>query len=625
MKHKIISCISIPLLLLIAFSTITISASATDTNLIASSKISPDLQQLLLEMDSTDTINVAIWLNNTNKTSLESAYKNELQKAISRGIITTDVTTATALFDESSTLEATPVSIEKAQQLLSIRRSSYSSVITNQNIKSQTIINNSLGKEIKSLYTSKYAPLLLAETTKLEISALSLLNEVEHIYPYIAEPTSTEFDLHSDSISTNSTSVSQNYGVWQENTGINELHNKGYLGSGIKIGLYDQGSPNILHESNVFSNSNTEQAYYDTTHSHATYMASILVGKTSDYTGVAPNATLVYAGYKDNYFSDIDKLIDRDINVLSISFFVLNNVYNSYGVYSKFIDYISNTHNILVCIAASNYSTTPQGIPEVAMAYNAITVGNIDDKKTSTKNDDILSDDSCYVEYSSSAYKPDICAPGARASTASSPNVNGYGGTSAATPIVAGICALLMEADSRLIGKTALVKSIVMSSAERIPNMEEVYSSSSSITPALSRGYGAGMINAKNALSLVESTSQWRSIELQSALASETPYTMNFTVSQSDINSSKNIAICLSWLKKVSTDSDGLSIVYDVTDYNLSVKLGNTVVAKSSYRYDNKQFVYFKPTTPGTYKVVVEKNNITNNKTPIAFSYYKTN
>lgn len=434
-----------------------------------------------------------------------------------------------------------------------------------------------------------------------------------------------KLDMSTDSYLTQNARSATDYGPWQDITGITEMHDDGYRGNGIRIGLYDAGSPKLSHNSNVFANSNMEAAYYDSDDSHATYMASILIGKTDDYVGIAPDATLVYAGYRENYFGEIESLIDCDINVLSLSCLALSGIYNAYGIYSKFLDYISYTYNILVCVAASNYSNTPQGIPDTSMSYNAITVGNIDDNNTPTKNDDVLSDDSCYIEYYATTYKPDICAPGARASTASSPNVNGYGGTSAATPIVAGICALLMEADSRLIGRPALVKSLVMSSAERIPNMDEVYSTPSSTTPALSRCYGAGMINATNALNLVESNNHWRCIEIQSALSSEAPYTMNFTISHSDINSSKKVAVCLTWLKKVTTNSNGASIVYSVTDYNLYVKYGNNVVASSTYRYDNKQFIYFEPTVSGTYKIVVEKNETTNNKTPIAFAYYISN
>lgn len=627
MKHKLISCISVLLVVLITFGTGAFSAATLDTSTEVSSKISPDLQSKLSEMSNDDTVEVAVWLNHTDEETLKNAYKNELQKSINRGIITTDIATATALFDESSNLEIEPLSIEKTQQLLSIRRSSYSNIIIDNNNKWKNDTKNTLNKKANIIYTSRYVPLVVLQITKSDVYNLALSNEVQYIYAY--ETILPKIDSSTDSyLSQNARSVSD-YGPWQDITGITEMHDGGYSGDGIRIGLYDAGSPALNHNSNVFVNSNMEAAYYDDAHSHATYMASILVGKTDDYVGVAPDATLVYAGYKGNYFGEIESLIDCDINVLSLSFFVLSGTYNAYGIYSKFLDYISYTYNILVCVAASNYSNTPQGIPDTAMSYNAITVGNIDDNNTLTKNDDVLSDDSCYVEYYATAYKPDVCAPGARASTASSPNVHssesGYGGTSAATPIVAGISALLMGADSRLVGRPGLVKSIIMSSAERLINMDEVYSTPSSTTPALSRSYGAGLVNATNALELVENNNQWRCIEIQSVLASQDTYTMNLSVSQNNVNSSMKVAVCLTWLKRVTSNDSGSSIVYNVTDYNLFVKNGNNIVASSTYQCDNKQFIYFEPTVSGTYKIIVEKNNSTNSNTPIAFSYYLSN
>lgn len=161
MKHKFISCISVLLVVLITFGTGAFSAATLDTNTEVSSKISPDLQLKLSKMSDDDTVEIAVWLNNTDEETLENAYKNELQKSINRGIITTDIATATALFDENSNLETEPLSIEKTQQLLLIRRSSYSNVIVDNNNKWKNDTKNTLSKKTNIIYTSKYVPLVV--------------------------------------------------------------------------------------------------------------------------------------------------------------------------------------------------------------------------------------------------------------------------------------------------------------------------------------------------------------------------------------------------------------------------------------------------------------------------------
>ena len=255
------------------------------------------------------------------------------------------------------------------------------------------------------------------------------------------------------------------------------------------------------------------------------------------------------------------------------------------------------------------------------MAYNVITVGNIDDINTTTQVDDVLASTSWYIDSNIKAYKPDLCAPGARVATPTSPKktTQGNGGTSAATPVVAGICALLMSADSRLISRPVLAKSILMCSANRIPNMDSNYSTGNSINLAVSRSYGAGMVSAMSALTLMNS-SRWRYIESSADLASDS-YSINITVTQNDINANKKIAVCLTWEQSVDDDMSA----NNVTSYRLFLNDPNNIrVAHSNYQYDNKQFVYFAPRVVGTYKIVVEKYAVTNVKTPIAFCYVKS-
>lgn len=616
MKRKFIYCISLLLVVLISFSSATIFTTYSTVNIDDTCKISTELKEKLSDLSDYETVEVAVWINNTDENVLENAYKVELQKLISRGIVTTDLATATLLFEENVTLDKDEVSAEKTQQLLSIRRSSFSDVITNANKEWQSEIQSVLSSQSKIIYTSTYAPIAIMKITKQDIELLKSLNSVNNIYLYDNEIVIS--DNCFDNVISKSAFINTDYGVWQEITGINDLRNMGYYGTDIRIGLYDQGSPELNHNSGVFNTSDLEEAYYDAPNPHSTYTASIIAGRTSNYLGVAPFSTLVYAGYRDSYLIDIDKMMSKNINVLCVSFFEHSGTYNNYGIYAKYMDYLSYNYHLTICISAGNLLDTPNGVTDVAMSYNAITVGNIDDNKTPSKLDDVVYD-TCYNWTNAAAYKPDICAPGARAATASSPGVfsGGYGGTSAAAPIVAGICALLMDADSRLLVRPTLVKSVLMSSAYRFPNMDEAYSGSSSIYPGLSKEVGAGMVDGKRALELLNSNN-WRCIEQQYALDSESPYTMNITVSQNDVNANKKIAICLVWRQKVINNSS----VITATKYSLTLNNPNGVrVAYSNFQNDSKQFIYFKPTVAGTYKLIVQKENLATN-TKLTFSYY---
>lgn len=616
------------LVVLITFGTGAFSAATLDTSTEVSSKISPDLQSKLSEMSNDDTVEVAVWLNHTDEETLKNAYINELQKSINRGIITTDIATATALFDESSNLEIEPLSIEKTQQLLSIRRSSYSNVIVANNDAWIYSVKDNFSDNTEVLYSSIYAPAILMKVNKSDLARISNLDEVENISYNSYDITLCDISSQRDNVKT---SVLEDnpypYGVWQEVTRIDDLHSMGYTGLGIKVGLFELALPNtnigknINHTYSASQENQSNELYFY----HANYTGSILAGYYNGYSGVVPDATVYCAGYKTNAIEPVDALISKGINVLSISLAIApEGVYNGYGYFSKYLDYISFYYKTLICIGSSNSSSTPSGMPESAFAYNAITVGNINDMNTLEQSDDLLDIQSLYNVSNTKAYKPDLCAPGTCVKTSYTPN--GGGGTSAATPVVSGISALLMGINSTLIGKPTLVKSILMSSADRIPNMGDIYSSVSSTTPALSRSYGAGLVDAMNAFTLLGYSNRWRCIETQSALDSEEPYTMNITVSQNDINSAKKIAVCLTWLQKnISTSGLGNTGISMVTKYRLSVNdPTGDCVACSYYLYDRKQYVYFRPTITGTYKIVIEKKGIANN-TPLSFSYYKSN
>ena len=93
-----------------------------------------------------------------------------------------------------------------------------------------------------------------------------------------------------------------------------------------------------------------------------------------------------------------------------------------YNNEDRWIDHISNQHNILMICSAGNYAD--QKILSPAMAYNTLAIGGYNDKETASKDDDTLFAYS--YDNGDGCLKPDVVAPA---------NILG-GGTSSSAPVV---------------------------------------------------------------------------------------------------------------------------------------------------------------------------------------------
>lgn len=597
-----------------------LSVNAKEPN--SQKKISASLESSLEKIDDNDEIKIAVWLYDIEEDVKNMAFSDYLKREFDKGSISSELYSVSDILQNGTISKRNQLSMEEIQTLLSIKRSAYKQLHYERNLQWKNNIVKQLNT-YKLIYLSKYTPAVFLEVPKLEIKTLASSDEVEYVYLY--EDAKVPYDnvLENDSIKISPKSV--NYGVWQTITNINTMKNAfGLTGNGVKIGLLENGIPDINHSSGVFNNSNITPVNNGSTDGHATYMASILVGKTTDYSGVAPNAHLYCAcyDYEYDYIGPMETLIDNNINILSISLGLGYGTFNTYGNYSKYLDYLVYNYNITVCMCSGNHSTS-FGVPEGAMGYNLITVGNLDDNNTTTNEDDVIRYTSSYVTSSTEAYKPDLCAPGARVGTPSTLEhvSDGLGGTSAATPVVAGICAMLMQSDPSLMTKPMLLKSAIMSGAKRIPNMGLITSSSTSVNPAISRSYGSGLVNAYNTYNIIDSE-KWKYIPLIAQEQNQNPYVLNVNISQSAINSSKKLAVCLTWTQKVMATSLYSSTVYDVYHHDLRVyDPNNNLVARSNYQYDRKQFVYYQPTVAGTYKIKVYKSGTSQAGSLAAISY----
>ncbi|MEK3856950.1 S8 family serine peptidase [Cytobacillus sp. FSL H8-0458] len=297
-----------------------------------------------------------------------------------------------------------------------------------------------------------------------------------------------------------------------------------HTGAGVTIGILDTGvyphkdlvtPKNRIIAFKDFINGKDEP--YDD-NGHGTHVAGCALGNgiSSDgkYQGAAPQANLVAAkvldsmgrGNASSIISAVQWMIDNkdnyNIGVISLSL-------GSYPIKSYKEDPLclilekAWDLGMTVMVAAGNSGPSKQTIGSPAVHPKLIAVGAIDDKDTIENTDDTVADFSSRGPTIEGIDKPDIVAPGTNIVALRAPNSytdrlkpdyrieEGYftlSGTSMATPIAAGMAALLLEQRSNL--KPDEIKQLMMEGALRL--YEDKYS------------YGKGLINYQQSLNLLD-------------------------------------------------------------------------------------------------------------------------
>lgn len=308
----------------------------------------------------------------------------------------------------------------------------------------------------------------------------------------------------------------------------------GYTGKGVNIAIIDTGVDDE-HESlsgkfvaGIEIRTPLEmEGNPDDTNGHGTHCAGIAMGvggTTGKYKGAAPDAGLIdiktssntpkYNG--GNVIKGIEWCIEHkeeyNIRIISISSGGSGDD-NGTGPGCEEVNAAAD-NGIVVTVCIGNDGPDNEGIPPPASADKAIVVGAIRDRDTINRDDDEI------VSYSSRGprkddkdidpydeLKPDVVAPGINIISARAAIVEGdmasddyisMDGTSMATPMVAGIIALMLEANPDL--RPEDVKQILHETAEArgeasIPHLSDKYNIA----------YGYGIVDAYEAVKMAES------------------------------------------------------------------------------------------------------------------------
>jgi serine protease AprX len=232
---------------------------------------------------------------------------------------------------------------------------------------------------------------------------------------------------------------------------------------------------------------------------HGTHVASIAAGAVNAQGegGVAPGASIValkVLGENGGTDSDISQSVEWCIqNRARYGIDVINMSLGGEGS-SDGRDVISRSVNravaagLVVCVAAGNEGSGSFTVSSPGAAADALTVGNMIDLG---KGGFALAPSSSRGPTADGRVKPDLCAPGWQIRAAQA-NTGGYTrmtGTSMASPFVAGVAALMLQADPTL--TPAQIKAIMKGTAVHFGR------------PGENTEFGAGRLDAYAALARV--------------------------------------------------------------------------------------------------------------------------
>ena len=375
------------------------------------------------------------------------------------------------------------------------------------------------------------------------------------------------------------------------------IQNETYTGEGVRIGIYESGGVCDVNHTNISWADITKRNANASIQEHATSVTSIL-------TLMAPDAKFFVS---EVYQYGVSWFISQNCDIVNCSFsYLLATDENGDGIYEPesgayhagidgIYDYQVAAHFITVVKSAGNISTdntevtyNPNGVVcSPGKAYNVLTVGGLEYAYIDEieQHQWVYAEGACYR--CPVTMKPNVSA----AYYISIPNISSeFRGTSAATPIVAGAVAFLMEKDALYFTNPQMVMSALTASAD------ETYDYTSSSSNAFDNYVGAGALNAGDAI---------QSNLFYSRVVTDTTALYESTEQAVYLVSGDSLQVAFAWLA-TAFDSNDAAVP---TDFELYVydPQGNLVGSSTIYR-TMVEMIKIEANTTGTYRVVAQQD-----------------
>ena len=552
-----------------------IAISADDETV--ASKISDSLRE---EMANSETVQIFVWLE-------DSIKKEDVQAQVFEELKIDEKEQMMILGE----IEEGTVDDDLLDSYIERKNDVYSSLYEANNSK----LVNEYFKDEKVLFISTLTPMAVIEVESSKVEKIAQYKDVKFLDLYEYNPK----NLLSTSLS-----------LIQSNT-VNNTY--GYTGAGVKIGQVELGVPdysvsNVAVRNGTIDNSEATM--------HATLVAGIINSVAPDaqiYSVSTTTSNITNGG--PSYIAEVEWLITtHNVNIINSSYTPNGDVF--YDSYCLWVEHIAINHNVHIVQAAGN--SDAGGVTTPGMAFNVITVGNLNDNNSLDYDDHSLWYTSSYSILALStkvAHKPDLVAPGTEIT------YNGITGTgtSFAAPHVTGAIALMCEQKNTLKVQQRAVKAILAATTDYdSPHHYSPYGWNAYLTNNYSR-YGAGVLNCKNAYTTTLYSRYFNGSFTQAQVSSGTVKTHTINVT----SGMTRIRVALSYLQTVSGYQHNAlqtgTALQSLADLNIYVYYGNTLVDYSYCDRGNVEIIDFNPRNYGTgtytIKVIPEPTSATPNTT----------
>ncbi len=271
------------------------------------------------------------------------------------------------------------ISEKEYREILDAKRKAYEQ-------KEKPVLDILNAKNINIRYASQYAPLIYAQAPVKLVAEIENIPEVDGIY------LSREFKPLMDTVA----STVKAEPVW----------NAGITGSGIKVAVVEEGAINFANHPYLINGSTNNSGVMIS--NHATEVAGIIASQHPTYKGISNGVPgLLSANFNNwNYTGEpaesraikaSEWAINNSANILSNSY--SNNTGGVMSGIDKYFDHVVWSNYITVTVAAgNNYPGENWNVTSPGLGYNVITVGGFEDKSTSSWSDDIIWENSAYVD-----------------------------------------------------------------------------------------------------------------------------------------------------------------------------------------------------------------------------------